>query len=350
MSIQSKPLDMHGSTFELADASNSTVSVSARQNDTGHARQPVSMTISAGDGYPLHASVWAFESALLCAPRPVVIINPATSVHSRYYARFAAYLHANGFDVVTYDYRGIGGSRPATLRGFDAGWIEWGTQDFEGILQFVARRFPGQPIQVVAHSAGGFLVGLAESNHLVSRVFTMGAQFAYWKDYARHKRLSMLWRWHVVMPALAVVFGYFPGKRLGWLEDTPRGVVRDWTARHPRFEDAYRKGCRVMTAAQRQHLVERFGQVKGETLALSMTDDEFGTIPAIHRLLGYFKNSPATHLRVAPSMLGLSEIGHFAFFQARFEGSLWPIPLAWLRDGQVSDDAPGKLISPAMTT
>ena len=105
-----------------------------------------------------------------------------------------------------------------------------------------------------------------------------------------------------------------------------------------------------MTAAQRQHLVERFGQVKGETLALSMTDDEFGTIPAIHRLLGYFKNSPATHLRVAPSMLGLSEIGHFAFFQARFEGSLWPIPLAWLRDGQVSDDAPGKLISPAMTT
>jgi predicted alpha/beta hydrolase len=151
------------------------------------------------------------------------------------------------------------------------------------------------------------------------------------------------------MPALTVVFGYFPGKRLGWLEDTPRGVVLDWTARHPRFEDAYRKGCRVMTAAQRQHLVERFGQVKGETLALSMTDDEFGTIPAIDRLLGYFKNSPATHLRVAPSMIGLSEIGHFAFFHARFENSLWPIPLAWLRDGQVPDDAPGKLISPAMT-
>jgi predicted alpha/beta hydrolase len=308
-----------------------------------------SMIIPARDGYPLQATVWAFGSAPPCSPRPVVVINPATSIHSRYYARFAAYLHANGFDVVTYDYRGIGGSRPASLRGFEASWIDWGMQDFEGILRFVAQRFPGQPIQVVAHSVGGFLVGLAESNHLVSRVFTMGAQFAYWKDYARHRRLSMLWRWHVVMPALALVFGYFPGKRLGWLEDTPRGVVRDWTARHPRFEDAYRKGRRVMTAEQRRQLVERFSRVKGETLALSMTDDEFGTMPAIHRLLGYFKNSPATHLRIAPSMLGLSEIGHFAFFHARFEDSLWPIPLAWLRDGRVPDDAPGKLISPAMT-
>ena len=316
---------------------------------TEHARLPVSMTISARDGYPLHASVWAFEAAPLDAPRPVVIVNPATSVHSRYYARFAAYLHAHGFDVVTYDYRGIGGSRPKTLCGFDAGWIEWGTQDFEGILRFVAQRFSGQPIQVVAHSVGGFLVGLAESNHLLSRVFTMGAQFAYWKDYARHKRLSMLWRWHVVMPALAVAFGYFPGKRLGWLEDTPCGVVHDWTARHPRFEDAYRKGRRVMTAEQRRQLVERFSQVKAETLALSMTDDEFGTIPAIHRLLGYFRNSPATHLRVAPGMIGLSEIGHFAFFHARFENSLWPIPLAWLRDGQVPHDAPGELISQGMT-
>ncbi|MBP5986769.1 MAG: alpha/beta fold hydrolase [Azonexus sp.] len=312
------------------------------------ANEGESITISARDGYSLHASVWAFDAQPRYSPRPVVIINPATSVHSRYYARFAAFLHANGFDVVTYDYRGIGGSRPKTLRGFDAGWIEWGTLDFEGVLRFVAQRFPGQPVQVVAHSVGGFLVGLAESNHLVSRVFTMGAQFAYWKDYARHQRLSMLWRWHVVMPALAHVFGYFPGKRLGWLEDTPRGVVHDWTARHPRFEDAYRKGRRAMTAEQRLQLVERFCQVKGETLALSMTDDAFGTIPAIHRLLGYFQNSPARHLRIAPGALGLSEIGHFAFFQSRFEDSLWPIPLSWLRDARVPDNAPGEMISPRL--
>lgn len=307
--------------------------------------QPQKFLVAAADGYSLDASAWINDSETIFSNRPVVIINPATSVHSRYYSHFANYLYANGFDVVTYDYRGIGNSRPKTLRGFDASWIDWGTQDFEGILRFVATRFRDQPIYVVAHSVGGFLVGLAESNHLVSRVFTMGAQFAYWKDYARQRRWAMFWQWHIVMPTLAAIFGYFPGNRLGWLEDTPLGVVRDWTARHPRFEDAYQNGRRAMPLERRQQLVERFSQMKGETLALSITDDDFGTIPAIHRLLDYFINSPATHLRVAPSMLGLKQIGHFAFFNNRFRESLWRIPLGWLRDGQIPEDAPGQLIA-----
>ncbi|MDP0881141.1 hypothetical protein Q6276_30415, partial [Klebsiella variicola] len=42
--------------------------------------------------------------------RPVVIINAATSLRCRYYSRFSDYLFANGLDVITYDYRGIGES------------------------------------------------------------------------------------------------------------------------------------------------------------------------------------------------------------------------------------------------
>ena len=38
----------------------------------------------------------------------------------RHYFRFADYLFANGFDVMVYDYRGIGESRPDSLRGFKA--------------------------------------------------------------------------------------------------------------------------------------------------------------------------------------------------------------------------------------
>lgn len=308
----------------------------------GH--QPQTVAIAARDGYRLQGLLW--QHATSDHPvRPLVVINPATSVHSRYYARFAAFLYSHGFNVVTYDYRGIGGSRPRTLRGFNASWMDWGTQDFEGVLRFVAEGFPGQPVQVVAHSVGGFLIGLAESNHLISRVFTMGAQFAHWQDYARERRLSMLWKWHVVMPTLAAVFGYFPGKRLGWMEDTPRGVVHDWTARHHRFEDAYRTGLRAMTAPERQGLVDRFTQMRGAILALSMTDDEFGTVPAIERLLGYFTRSEATHFRIAPAMLGLEAIGHFAFFNNRFEQSLWQIPLTWLQKGQVPDNAPGVAVT-----
>jgi len=293
--------------------------------------QPIAF--SAADGYPLKGFCWRHAS--VDATRPVVVINAATSVRCRYYARFAAFLHAHGFDVVTYDYRGIGESRPASLRGFEAGWIDWGRLDFEAALQFVLAEFPGQPIHVAAHSVGGFLVGLAPSGHRVSRVFTMGAQYAHWPDYARAKRVAMYLKWHVFMPAVTALWGYFPGARLGWLEDTPRGVVRDWIAPHPQFEDFWRAGRHPLSETERRTLVERFAAMRGETLAVSLSDDEFGTEAAIRRLLGYFRNSPRTHLHLQPEAAGVAQVGHFAFFHSRFEHSLWQIPLAWLRHGRL---------------
>jgi len=44
-------------------------------------------------------------------------------------------------------------------------------------------------------------------------------------------------------------------------------------------------------------------------------------------------------------MFGHDEIGHFAFFNARFADSLWHIPLIWLRDGKISDEVPGQIIT-----
>jgi len=90
-----------------------------------------------------------------------VIINPATSVRCLYYFRFAVYLFERGFDVIVYDYRSIGESRPETLRGFDACWIHWGRLDFGAVLRYADRSFPVQHIYVVAHCAGGFVLGFA---------------------------------------------------------------------------------------------------------------------------------------------------------------------------------------------
>ena len=64
---------------------------------------PLALSFPAADGYVLHGHVWAHAQP--CASRPVVVVNPATAVLSRYYARFAAFLHRHGFDVVSYDYR-----------------------------------------------------------------------------------------------------------------------------------------------------------------------------------------------------------------------------------------------------
>lgn len=255
----------------------------------------------------------------------MVIVNSATSVRCRYYFRFAVFLFEHGFDVIVYDYRGIGESRPATLRGFDASWIDWGRLDFDAVLRHAGRSFSGQPIHVVGHSIGGFVLGAAASNHLIGRVFTMGAQYAWWRDYAPGARLRTVVKWHVAMPLITLLFGYFPGRKLGWLEDTPKGVVRDWAFSRARIEDTWRGHA----------LAQQFAAVTAPTLAVSVTDDEFGTVPAVERLLAWFTHSPATHLRISPQEIAEPAIGHFGFFHSRLEQKLWHIPLEWLQCGRI---------------
>jgi predicted alpha/beta hydrolase len=301
---------------------------------SSHTQPATPFRHTAADGYSLAGFRWRHTTP---APqRPLVIINAATSVRCRYYARFADYLFAQGFDVLTYDYRGIGESRPASLRGFQASWSDWGRLDFEAMLQLAAAQYPGQPVHVVGHSFGGWALGLAPSAARVEHAVLVGAQFAYWRDYAANQRWRLVGKWHVLMPLLTRVFGYFPGKRLGWLEDTPAGVVRDWSTPTPRYE--HRPSGR-----QLEHLP--FSQVRAATLALSLTDDPFGTVAATERLLAYVHGAQRRHLRVAPVDISVSEIGHFAFFHDRFRDRLWPIALGWLREGRLAADVPGTVIS-----
>ncbi|GAA5233373.1 alpha/beta fold hydrolase [Verticiella sediminum] len=295
---------------------------------------PEAIHVPAADGHALRGFAWRHAGPPARA-RPVVIVNSATSVACRYYERFGNALHEQGCDVLTYDYRGIGGSRHGPLRRLSAGWLDWGVHDFEGVLRYAAANFPGQPIYVVGHSIGGFVIGLAPSAYLVERIFTMGAQFAYWRDYARHARARMFVRWHVAMPLIARALGYVPAKRLGWMEDTPKGVALDWARMGPRFEASLRGADPT--------LASRFGQVRAPILALGVEDDPFGTVPAIDRLLGYYTRSERHHLRLAPAAISEAGIGHFAFFHQRFRASLWPLAMDWLLRQRLPAPLPGPL-------
>ena len=287
----------------------------------------------AADGFLLGGFNW--RHAARDTQRPVVIINAATSVRCRHYSRFADYLFANDFDVITYDYRGIGESRPASLKGLKASWSDWGALDFEAMLKRAQREFPNQPIDVVGHSFGGCAAGLGASGRLIRRLVTVGAQFAYWRDYAPAHRWRMLGKWHVVMPLITMIYGYFPGKRLGWLEDTPAGVVRDWCTPTARYERR--------PSGQDLH-VRNFAAVTAKALAISVSDDPYGTIPAIERLLSYFTHASNTHLRIAPQDIGEKEVGHFAFFRSAYQATLWPIALSWLQNGELAPGTPGRMV------
>lgn len=300
--------------------------------------------IECRDGLVLRGHLWP---GLGVEPAGSVVINAATGVLARYYHPYARFLAASGFDVLTYDYRGIGQSRPASLRGSGYRWRDWGEQDFDAALRFMLNRraVPGRsarqgtdgratdranagnagPLLVVGHSIGGFLPGLSPNAGRIDRMLTMGAQYAYWRDYAPEQRQKLFLKWHVAMPLLTAVFGYFPGKRLGWLEDLPAGVAHEWSFRRARME-------RNHPPAARQSVLDRFDAVKAPILAIAMADDELGTLPAIRRTLAYYRHAPVTTVRLSPADFGFDSIGHFGLFHDRHADGFWRETLAWLRD------------------
>lgn len=284
--------------------------------------EPVSITCA--DGVVLGAHLWPAQN---CPVAGRVIINPATGVLARYYHRYARFLAQNGFEVLTYDYRGIGLSRPARLRGCGYLWRDWGEKDFEAALNYMGAHLPDTPLMVVGHSIGGFLPGLAASAHNIDRMLTMGAQFAWWKDYAREQRWRLFLKWHVAMPATTALFGYFPGRKLGWLEDLPSGVAHEWSFRGPRFEKSHPK-------AMRNRALSSMASVRAPILAVAMSDDELGTASAIRRTLAYYTNAPRTAVLLHPSDYGYDQIGHFSLFRDTHAPGFWKDTLAWLQRGE----------------
>lgn len=285
----------------------------------------------AADGYPLHGYYWPGPQA----PCGAVLINAATGIAARYYTRFGDALAERGFRVLAYDYRGIGRSRPARLRGLRATKLDWGALDCEGALQALAAAAPGVPLHAVCHSIGGFALGVAPSAARIERALFVGCQYAYWRDYAPQARLSYLLRWHLLMPALAGLLGYFPGKRLGWLEDLPRGVALEWAFRlHPSFHRFYRSLPHASPVIDGGELERRMAGVGGEILALADVDDPYATPSATRRLLGHFSRSRRRFVQLDPRREGLPAMGHFGFFHARYRASLWETAIGWLGTGE----------------
>ncbi len=254
-----------------------------------------------------------------------VVINPATGVTARFYHRYARFLAERGFDVLTYDYRGIGLSRPKTLRGCGYRWRDWGELDFDAAVRFLAGCGDG-PLLVVGHSIGGFLPGLAESGVRVTRMLTVGAQFAWWGDYARSQRLKLFLKWHLAMPLLTALCGYFPGRRLGWLEDLPADVANEWSFRGPRFERSHPR-------ADREVVTARMGVFGASILAVTVSDDELGTLAAARRTLRYYAGAERTLVHLLPADCGRDAIGHFNLFHDMHASGFWLDTILWLRDG-----------------
>jgi len=279
---------------------------------------PSTVTFPARDGMTLGGTLFRPSSANGAA----VVIHAASGVRQEYYGKFAAYLAERGFTALTFDYRGIGRSRPKTLRGFDARMSEWATQDAAGALDLLERKAPGLRVLAVGHSFGGQCLGVVPGNERYSALLAVASQSGYWRHWPGPGRAGMWFATHVVLPGLSNLLGYFPAQRLGQGEDLPAGVAREWAGwcRHPGY---------IVGALGAE---EQYERLRLPVRAVWIADDSYAPLPAVQALLRLYPSSRSEIVEVHPRLVGVEKIGHFGFFRERFRDTLWASAADWLTE------------------
>lgn len=275
------------------------------------------ITVSATDGFQLAATLFLPRGTR----RSAVLISSATAVPRKIYRGFAGYLASRGAVVLTYDYRGIGGSRPKSLAGLKASMADWATRDMAGAIAWMRQRYGDWPLRVVGHSFGGQGLGLAPNNTEIARALLVAAQAGYWRLVTSPERYRVFAFLNFVGAPVTHLFGYAPGF-LGLGEDLPRDAFLQWRS--------WVMSERYMFDDPNLPALANFANFKGRMRAHTFTDDPWATPVAVELLCSQYTGTTAEIVKLAPADVGAARIGHFGFFRPEQKDGLWRSAADWL--------------------
>jgi len=277
--------------------------------------------LTAPDGYRLGATL--YDAAPGAEPLRAAVLCGGGGLPARVYQRFAGWLAGSGTPLLTFDYRGLGDSRPARMRGFDASIEDWMEHDSAAAIAWLRARYPRAELIGIAHSIGGLILTCAPNAPLLNRFLFVAVHTGYYRDYHQRWRVPMTVMWHFLMPALTGLMGYFPGRTLGMGGDLPAGFASQWARRRaPPIE---------VDNARVAACLARCRDLRGRAMALTFTDDGFATERGARRLLEeHLPRISAERRVIAPRDAGLKRIGHFGFFRRSAAQALWPQAARWL--------------------
>jgi predicted alpha/beta hydrolase len=254
-------------------------------------------------------------------PKFAVILSCPTGTKQSYFQKFSEYLCSKGILVVTYDYSGIGKSAPKKMKGYQTSVSTWAKHDLTTVIDYVSENYSYQKLILMGLSIGGQIVGLTPSIRKVDALINVAAQSGYWALWPFPIKFVLFFNWYFLQ-ILTRLFGYFPGKKLGLMEDLPKGVAIEW-ARWGLKKDYLFDFIPEATA--------QFSAIQLPLLAYSFSDDRTAPKITVDEMTAKFANGLVTRKHIQPSELNLKEIGHFGFFRSGCK-PLWDETIIWLEN------------------
>lgn len=270
------------------------------------------------DHFPL--SVKIFEPEI--SNGKLLLINSATGVKQQIYFSFAKYLAEKGFTVITYDYRGIGESKPKKMNGFKASMRIWGTVDFKTVTNFIKTEYAGFDKFCLGHSVGALILGMNADSKIFKKFIFVATQDAYLGNLNFKVAVAGLLGFGIALPIMTHFLGYFPANRFGLGESLPKGVAFDWQTLI-----LNKKSTKRLYETNEADFSKNLYQ---PTFIIHAEDDSWVTQKGMRNLMKTtYPHLKTTYREVKISESDKSEIGHVNFFRS-FNRGLWKIVLEQL--------------------
>ncbi|MGW6268534.1 alpha/beta hydrolase family protein [Streptomyces sp. NPDC055060] len=260
-------------------------------------------------------------------PAPAALILPAMGTPARYYRAFARQLHAEGLTALTVDLRGQGESTPRVTdaEALDHGYRTIVEEDLVAIVGAIrAELGPEVPLYLIGHSLGGQLglihaaLGIGPG---VDGVALVASGSVWFRAYGP-LRGPLLLVGELFTAAASTLLGRWPGTKLGFGGNQPKGVMRDWarqgrTGRYtsPGSPHDYEAALRTLALP---------------VLAVCVEGDTWAPEPALDHLVGKAPGARVTRARYSVREAG-ARLDHFLWTRAG--GALAKRVAAWAVDG-----------------
>lgn len=270
--------------------------------------------IIAADGYPL--------SAIYAKPvgesTGTIVLSSATGVKKEFYINFARFLVQNGYNILLYDYRGIGESAPPDLKTLHAYMHEWGTLDMNAVLSYLVHDKGLTDIIWVGHSVGAQLVGFVEHHQHIRKVVAINAAFGYWRYFPFPVKWLIWGLWFFIGPLMVGIYGYGAMRKIGWGENLARNMMKEW--REWCLSSNYFSGT-----LKRKLGMDKFYDFAIPIIAIYTSDDYIANDKTVPLMMKFFPNSPQEILKLSVAEHTSHKVGHTGIFRKKFQNNLWPL-------------------------
>lgn len=273
-----------------------------------------SFWISCKDGYQLAARFYPSQNP--DKPYPVLIC-PATGITKNFYHAFAEWLNQQGYQVLVFDFRGIGESLHGKLKHSNASINDWGIYDIPAAIEALLSRTQSQKVIIIGHSAGGQLLGIASNYHKVAKALTIAGSTGHVKGLKGKTRFLAPVMFNVIFPLSSFIKGYGATEFIGMGENLPKKVAKQWA------EFCSKPGY-VMNAIGKSIFVDYHQQIQCPITSFWATDDEIATYTNVKDLLRLYPNADTRLIELNPQQLGYKQIGHMLMFKKSHQ-KIWPL-------------------------